>query len=109
MHCRLRATARRASGATSRVSLAVFVREVAVAAHRDAEQHQVHLTIQPGDPALAVDVDPQLLASAAMNLLQNALKYTRAHGCVTLRTRCENGGCIFGIQLPLAAPLDAGP
>ncbi len=112
-------------------------------------------------------MDPQLLASALMSLLQNAFKYTRAQGSVTLRTRSENGhaflevedecggmatsvagpprrqgdrrgsdrslpghgladsrrdaqanggevhahnlpgkGCIFGIQLPLAAPID---
>ena len=155
--------------ATSRVSLAVFVHAVAVAAHPDAEHREIRLTIEPGDPALAVDVDPQLLASAVMNLLQNAFKYTRAHGRVTLRARSENGralvevedecggmvtsesdprhalgdrrgsdrsapghglsssrravqanggevhahnlpgkGCIFGIQLPVAAPLDAG-
>jgi len=155
--------------ATSRVSLAAFVQEVAVAAHPDAEHREIRLTIEPGDPALAVDVDPQLLASALMNLLQNAFKYTRAHGCVTLRARSESGrafvevedecggmvtsesdprralgdrrgsdrsapghglsssrravqanggevhahnlpgkGCIFGIHLPVAAPLDAG-
>ena len=155
--------------ATSRVSLAAFVHEVAVAAHPDAEHREIRLTIEPGDPALAVDVDPQLLASALMNLLQNAFKYTRAHGCVTLRARSENGralvevedecggmltsegaphralgdrrgsdrsapgrglsssrrtvqanggeiharnlpgkGCVFGIQLPVAAPLEGG-
>jgi signal transduction histidine kinase len=155
--------------ATSRVSLTAFVHEVAVAAHPDAEHREIRLAIEPGDPGLAVDVDPQLLASALMNLLQNALESTPAHGCVTLRTRGENGrafvevedecggleasggdprralgerrgsdrsafgrglsssrravqanggevqahnlpgkGCIFGIQLPLAAPLDGG-
>jgi signal transduction histidine kinase len=155
--------------ATSRVSLAAFVHEIAAAVHPDAERRELRLTVEPGDPALAVDVDPQLLASALMNLLQNAFKYTRAHGRVTLRARSESGrafvevedecggmmtggsdlrhtagdrrgidrvvpghglsssrravqanggevhahnlpgkGCIFGIQLPLAAPLD-GP
>lgn len=156
--------------ATSRVSLAAFVHEIAVAARPDAEHREIRLTIEPGDPALAVDVDPQLLASALMSLLQNAFEYTRPHGSVTLRTRGESGrafvevedecggmmvptegepgrpagdrrgsdrstegrglsssrravqanggeihahnlpgkGCIFGIQLPAAAPLDAG-
>ena len=155
--------------ATSRVSLSAFVHEIAVAAHPDAEHREIQLRFEPGDPALAVDVDPELLAFALMHLLQNAFKYTRVHGCVTLRTRRESGravvevedecgglvtsgsdpgrapgerrgsdrsapgrglsssrkavqanggevhahdlpgkGCIFGIQLPLAAPLGAG-
>jgi signal transduction histidine kinase len=155
---------------TSRVSLTSFVHEVAAAAHPDAEHREIRLTIEPGDPALAVDVDPRLLASALMNLLQNAFENTRAHGRVTLRIRGENGrafvevedecggmgtrasaprrvagerrasdrvapgrglsssrrdvqsnggevhvhnlpgkGCVFGIELPLAAPLDSGP
>jgi signal transduction histidine kinase len=154
--------------ATSRVSLAAFVHEVAAAAHPDAEHREIRLAIEPGDPAVAVDVDPQLLASALMNLLQNAFESTPAHGCVTLRARREssrafvevedecggmvsegnpghplgdrrgsdrsapgfglsrsrravqaNGGevhahnlpgkgCVFGIQLSVAAPLDAG-
>lgn len=153
--------------ATSRVSLASFVHEVAAAAHPDAERREIQLTIEPGDPTLAVDVDPQLLASSLMNLLRNAFKYTRTGGHVTLRTRREGGrafvevedecgglgtgggdphgppgdrrgversppgdglsrsrrdvranggevhahdlpgkGCIFGIRLPIAAPLD---
>jgi signal transduction histidine kinase len=157
-------------GATSRVALAAFIHEVAVAARQDAEHREIRLTIEPGDPALAVDVDPQLLASALMGLVENALENTRAHGCVTLRARGEDGrafvevedecggmatpgadprrlagerrlsprvapakglsrsrravqsnggevharnlpgkGCVFGIELPLAAPLDAGP
>jgi signal transduction histidine kinase len=151
--------------ATSRVSLAAFVHEIGAAAHPDAEHRDIRLAIEPGDPGLAVDVDPQLLASALMNLLQNAIESTPAQGRVTLRTRGENGraflevedecggmetrrdpgrapgerrgsdrsaaarglsssrravqanggevhahnlpgkGCIFGIQLPLAAPL----
>jgi signal transduction histidine kinase len=84
--------------ATTRVSLAAFVHEVAVAAHPDAEHREIRLTIEPGDPALAVDVDPQLLASALMNLLQNAFKYTRARGRVTLRARSENGRAFVEVE-----------
>ncbi len=84
--------------ATSRVSLVSFVHEVAAAAYPDAERREIRLTIEPGDPALAVDVDPQLLASALMNLLRNAFEYTRAHGCVTLRTRSENGRAFVEVE-----------
>ena len=84
--------------ATSRVSLAALVHEVAAAAHADAERREIRLAIEPGDPALAVDVDPQLLASALMNLLQNAFKYTRAHGCVTLRARSESGRAFVEVE-----------
>jgi signal transduction histidine kinase len=84
--------------ATSRVSLAALVHEVAVAAHPDAEHREIRLAIEPGDPTLAVDVDPQLLASALMSLLQNALAYTRPHGCVTLRARSENGRAVVEVE-----------
>jgi signal transduction histidine kinase len=84
--------------ATSRVSLAALVHEVAAAAHADAEHRDVRLEIEPGDPALAVDVDPQLLASALMSLLQNALECTRPHGRVTLRTRGENGRAFVEVE-----------
>jgi signal transduction histidine kinase len=84
--------------ATSRVSLAAFVHEVAVAAHPDAEHREVRFTIEPGDPELAVDVDPQLLASALMNLLQNAFKYTHARGCVTLRVRTDSGRAFVEVE-----------
>jgi signal transduction histidine kinase len=52
----------------------------------------------PVDPALAVDADPQLLASAVMNLLHNAFKYTRAAGAVTLRARAEGDRVLLDIQ-----------
>lgn len=83
---RLAATARR----RERVSLLVFVDEIAVAASLHAEYWEVRLTVEPVDPALAIDVDPQLLSSAVMNLLYNAFKYTRADSQVTLRTRARD-------------------
>ena len=84
--------------ATSRVSLAAFVHEMAAAAQPDAERRELRLAVEPGDPALAVDVDPQLLASALMNLLQNAFKFTRAHGCVTLRARGDGGRAFVEVE-----------
>lgn len=74
-----------------RVSLLVFVDEVATAANLHAEYREIQLAVEPVDPTLAIAVDPPLLASALMNLLHNAFKYTHANGRVTIRVRAENG------------------
>jgi signal transduction histidine kinase len=84
--------------ATSRVPLAAFVKEVAVSAQGDAARQDIRLAIEPGDPTLAVDVDPQLLASALRSLLQNAFENTRARGCVTLRIRGNDGRAFVEVE-----------
>ena len=81
-----------------RVSLLVFVDEVAVAANLHAEYRDIQLTVEAVDPALVISVDPQLLASALMNLLHNAFKYTHAKGRVTVRTRAENGRVFIEVE-----------
>ncbi|HJW75759.1 MAG TPA: HAMP domain-containing sensor histidine kinase [Thermoleophilia bacterium] len=81
-----------------RVSLLVFVDEVAVAANLYAEYRDIQLTVEAVDPSLAINVDPQLLASALMNLLHNAFKFTHAKGNVTLRTRAENGRVFIEVE-----------
>jgi len=81
-----------------RVSVPIFVGEIAAAANLHAEYREIELTVDRVDPALAVTVDPQLLASAVMNLLQNAFKYTHDHGRVTLRARAEQGHILIEIE-----------
>jgi signal transduction histidine kinase len=61
------------------------------------------------DPCLTVLADEVLLASAISNLLQNAIKYTKAAGRVTLRTRSDVANVVIEIQdecggLPLGNP-----
>lgn len=81
-----------------RVSLPVFVDQIAVAANLHAEYREVRLTVEPVHPALAIDVDPRLLSSALMNLLYNAFKYTRADSQVTLRTRARDGRVFIEVE-----------
>jgi signal transduction histidine kinase len=81
-----------------RVSLRVFVDEIAVAARLHAEYRGIRLVVEAVDPALDIDVDSHLLGSALTNLLQNAFKYTRAEGHVTMRTRAEHGRVFIEVE-----------
>ena len=91
---RLAATTQR----RDRTSLRAFIEDIAVAATLHAEYRQLQLTVEPVDPTLEISVDPALLASALMNLLQNAFKFTRAHGRVTLRTRGGDGRVFIEVE-----------
>ena len=68
-----------------RVALTTFLEEIAVAARLTTDNRSQEFVIEQIDPELFVDVDPQLLASAVNNLLNNASKYSPANGRITLR------------------------
>lgn len=76
---------------TQLVPIATFLSEIAVAGHLHAANRTLGFIIDPIDPGLAVNGDPQLLGSAVMNLLNNAFKYTHAGGNVVLRARRTDG------------------
>lgn len=81
-----------------RVPVADFLNELAIAGNLHAESRAVGFAIDQVDDRLAVEADPQLLASAVMNLLDNAFKYTAAGGHVVLRTLHENGRVRFEVE-----------
>ena len=81
-----------------RLIVAEFLDEIAVMANLHAEYRQMHFSVEPAHRELAVNADPQLLASAVMNLLNNAFKYTRAGGHVVLRAHDENGHAIIEVE-----------
>jgi signal transduction histidine kinase len=70
-----------------RISVTAFLNEIAVAGGLHAESRGLQFAIEPGDPKWAVTADPQLLASAVTNLLNNAFKFTMPGGRVVLRAR----------------------
>jgi signal transduction histidine kinase len=115
------AEVRLAAGVPSleRVLIGELMEELEVSALMQAEGHGVHLTVSTLDGDVAIDADRQLLASAVSNLLQNAFKYTRPGGHVSLATRAttdrvaidvrdECGGLPAGKAEELFRPLTRG-
>jgi signal transduction histidine kinase len=68
-----------------RVAVTSFLSDIAIAGRLHADYHGQHFVIDAIDPELAVSVDPQLLASAVTNLLNNAFKFTPPGGRIILR------------------------
>lgn len=54
-----------------------------------SEYRQIPFTVDPIDPAVSIDADPQLLMSAVTNLLHN-VENTASRGRVALRARAEH-------------------
>ncbi len=75
---------------SERVPVAAFLSEIAVVANLHAGFRGLQFTVEPVDQQIAVNVDPQLFASAVMNLLNNAFKFTHAGGKVVLRARHDD-------------------
>ncbi len=72
------------------IQILALVDQIVVTAGVEARQKNQILEIDI-DPTLAVQADPQLVYSAVSNLIQNALKYTRENGKITVRA--EAVGC----------------
>lgn len=58
----------------------------------------MHFTVEPVDPGWIIDADPQLLATAVTNLVNNAFQYSDAGGQVTLRARDEDGRLLIEVE-----------
>jgi signal transduction histidine kinase len=82
----------------TRLPVAAFIDQIAATGALLAEYRHVQLTVEPVDPGLSVDADPQLLTSAVMNLLHNAFKNTPTGGRVILRARAEDQQLLVEIE-----------
>jgi len=82
----------------ARLQVVAFIDEVAATGILHAEYRHIQFVVDPVDPALVVDADPHLLASAALNLLHNAFKNTPSGGRVVLRARAEDRRLLVEIE-----------
>jgi signal transduction histidine kinase len=100
-----------------RFSLADFIEEVEICAVIDANSRGIHLTVPPVDQNIEIEADRQILSSVITNLVQNALKFTRPEGDVSLTTHAtadrvfidvedECGGLPTGKAEALFAPFE---
>lgn len=74
-----------------RVRLRQMIEEAEVDGAMEAGVHGVSLRVTPTDQTIAVHADPQILAGAIANLLQNAFKFTPAGGQVSLEASVVDG------------------
>ncbi len=81
-----------------RLSVAALVDEIATTGVLHAEDRQIRFTVAAVDPTFTIVGDPQLLASAVMNLLHNAFKNTPAGGTVILRAHAHGERLIVEVQ-----------
>jgi signal transduction histidine kinase len=79
------------------VDLADVATRAAHRAHAFAQEKQVTLHVEPTDPALVI-ADKSLLEQATMILVDNAIKYNRSGGSVTLHASSSQGQACLEIS-----------
>lgn len=75
----------------ARIPVVTLIDELVASGMLHSEYRHIRFIVEPIDPGLSIDADPQLLTSAVMNLLHNAFKNTPSGGRVVLRARAEQG------------------
>lgn len=81
-----------------RVSISDLIEEIEIVATIEANATQIALSVYPGASDVAVDADRQILSSVVTNLVQNALKFTRRPGHVTIRARTEGERVLIDVE-----------
>lgn len=80
------------------VPVADFLAEIEIGAAMLARARGIQFTASSAPPGLAIDGDRQILAAAVSNLLQNAFKFTRKGGMVSLTTHVTPSRVLFEIE-----------
>lgn len=81
-----------------RVSVSELVEEVGVEASMAAEVAGFGLDVSSVALGIDIQADPQILSAAIGNLVQNAFKFSRPQGHVSLRATAVNGRVRFEVE-----------
>lgn len=80
------------------MNVSEFLYEVQVSAAMEAKAQQITFKVAPIDSGLVVDADRQMLGSAVSNLLQNAFKFSRRNGSVSLTARANGDRVMVDVE-----------
>jgi len=80
------------------VRLADFLSEVAASASLDPLARECRFTVPPTDHDIVVEVDPEMLAAAVGNLLQNAFKFTKRNSEVRLHAQVAGDRVLIKVE-----------
>jgi signal transduction histidine kinase len=80
------------------INVSELLQELGVAAVLEAKARQVVFKVAPVARDLTVDADRQMLASAVSNLLQNAFKFSRRYGTVSLTARAAHDRVLIDVE-----------
>jgi len=80
------------------ISLPTFIEEMEIVAALEARLLDIRFHLAPVPSDAFLYADKQLLASAVSNLLQNACKFTRPEGLVTLQVRVTGDRVLIEVR-----------
>lgn len=75
-----------------------FIDDLMAGARLEANVRGIRLTLVRGGDGASVKADRQILTTAVMNLVQNALKFSRLGSTVTLRARATSDRVLIEVQ-----------
>ena len=84
--------------AIERISINQFMEEIEIVASMEAAERGLTLAVKRAAPDVKVEVDRELLAGALMNLLQNAFKFTRPQGHVSITTTASADRVLIAVE-----------
>ena len=80
------------------INVRELLHELQIAASLDAKARKITFKVAPMDKDLTVDADRQMLGSAVSNLLQNAFKFSRHNGTVSLTARAAGDRILIEVE-----------
>jgi signal transduction histidine kinase len=81
-----------------RVSVAELIEEIEIISTIEANDRAIQLSVDPGPQDVAVQADPQILVSVVANLVQNAFKFTRPRGHISVRAHATDQRVLIDVQ-----------